>query len=450
MNARKIAFDIIYDAIEKDVKTDEMLSEHSDHRHFNFINNLVSSTVKNLLLLDHIAKEYTKQDLTERPYFRHIFRCFICELYILKTPHHAIFNEWLNIVKKNRKFGTLTGPLNAIMHDLVKKLPSIEDLEIQKTPLSKEKISILYSMPEWIIDEIRDYYSLEEIESIAKLSMETPDTTLRLNTDLAPAAKIKKFLRKDGVEFTDSPFSDDVIYVRRFSKPIQNLSTYIKGFFYIQDEASITFIKSVMPLVKDNTNVLDATCGLGGKITAAYQYSTKTQNMVAWEPNNNKYNMYLQNVNRLQIKGLKQRCTKITKLPLPIKQKHENYFDSIFLDPPCSGWGSLRRKSQAKFSRQPEVVEDLIKLQRKVFASAMKLLKPNGYIFFSLCTLNPKETFENINHFLTEYDNVELVPFPKTSDAIASKFIKDGKYFSPIISETKSDYLFGGILQKKS
>ena len=61
-------------------------------------------------------------------------------------------------------------------------------------------------------------------------------------------------------------------------------------------------------------------------------------------------------------------------------------------------------------------------LQKKLLISAANMLKPNGYLVYSTCTLNKKENERQIQSFLAERSDYSLVsqrtifPFEFDSD----------------------------------
>ena len=69
-------------------------------------------------------------------------------------------------------------------------------------------------------------------------------------------------------------------------------------------------------------------------------------------------------------------------------------FDRVLLDAPCSGIGVLRRRPDARWRLQPEVIPELAALQRELLASAAALVRPGGVLVYSVCTLTREETVD--------------------------------------------------------
>jgi 16S rRNA (cytosine967-C5)-methyltransferase len=67
-------------------------------------------------------------------------------------------------------------------------------------------------------------------------------------------------------------------------------------------------------------------------------------------------------------------------------------FDRVLVDAPCTGLGSLRRRPEARWRRQPSDVGDLTKLQRELLLTAIELTRPGGVIGYVVCTPHLSET----------------------------------------------------------
>lgn len=85
-------------------------------------------------------------------------------------------------------------------------------------------------------------------------------------------------------------------------------------------------------------------------------------------------------------------------------------FDRVLVDAPCSGLGVLRRRADARWRVQPDVVERLALVQRALVGSALGLVRPGGLLVYSVCTLTEAEG-PAVDRWLAEV-HPELVPEP--------------------------------------
>jgi 16S rRNA C967 or C1407 C5-methylase (RsmB/RsmF family) len=81
-------------------------------------------------------------------------------------------------------------------------------------------------------------------------------------------------------------------------------------------------------------------------------------------------------------------------------------FDKILLDAPCSG---NYANDKAWFEeRKVEELKLMVKAQKQLLETALSILKPNGMLVYSTCSLEPEEDEMMINWLLEKHSNVML------------------------------------------
>src|SRR5699024_31011 len=107
--------------------------------------------------------------------------------------------------------------------------------------------------------------------------------------------------------------------------------------------------------------------------------------------------------------------------------KHES-FDRILVDAPCSGLGVIRSKPDIKYNKRPEDIEKLKEIQFDILNEVAPILKKDGKIVYSTCTVDKTENEGVVERFLkvhldftvdeTLYDDINDLP----EDARVTKF----------------------------
>ncbi len=85
--------------------------------------------------------------------------------------------------------------------------------------------------------------------------------------------------------------------------------------------------------------------------------------------------------------------------------------DRVLVDAPCSGFGSLRRRPDARWRIDPEGPDRLAELQVELVSAGIRLLKPGGVLTYSVCTFGDTEGRRVIDQVLARHD-VEPVELP--------------------------------------
>ncbi|HRW37021.1 MAG TPA: transcription antitermination factor NusB [Aquihabitans sp.] len=79
-------------------------------------------------------------------------------------------------------------------------------------------------------------------------------------------------------------------------------------------------------------------------------------------------------------------------------------FDRVLVDAPCSGLGSLRRRPDARWRIDAEAPERLAGLQRELLDAAATLVRPGGWLTYSVCTLTVAETIAVADSFAADHE----------------------------------------------
>ena len=85
-------------------------------------------------------------------------------------------------------------------------------------------------------------------------------------------------------------------------------------------------------------------------------------------------------------------------------------FHAILLDAPCSGVGTWQRNPHARWTTQPEDVQELARVQMKLLKSAAVKLKPGGRLIYAVCTLTRSETVDVAKAFAAAHPQFTLLP----------------------------------------
>jgi 16S rRNA (cytosine967-C5)-methyltransferase len=88
----------------------------------------------------------------------------------------------------------------------------------------------------------------------------------------------------------------------------------------------------------------------------------------------------------------------------------ENSADRLLLDVPCSGLGVLKRNPDAKWKLSPEFVANVKELQQHILQDYGSMLKKDGLMVYSTCSVLPSENEKQVENFLsTNNDKFELI-----------------------------------------
>jgi 16S rRNA (cytosine967-C5)-methyltransferase len=83
----------------------------------------------------------------------------------------------------------------------------------------------------------------------------------------------------------------------------------------------------------------------------------------------------------------------------------------VLVDAPCTGLGSLRRRAESRWRRQPADLPPLTRLQRELLAAGLRAVRPGGLVAYVTCSPHPVETRVTVAETIrrSTVDTVELV-----------------------------------------
>lgn len=209
-------------------------------------------------------------------------------------------------------------------------------------------------------------------------------------------------LRELNVRFERIKFlPDSLIILNRDERFFEKLPMYTKGEIYLQG------ISSQLPVIfldpQPGEKVLDM-CAAPGSKTA--QMAIRMQNngeIVANEKDQIRYEKLKYN---LEKQGVRM-ASCVLGDGGELGEKYPQYFDKVLLDAPCSAEGRIRLQDPRTFKFwSQKVVSQNAKLQRRLFRTAVKVLKPGGTLVYSTCTLAPEENELLIKTELQEFAGI--------------------------------------------
>ena len=356
-----------------------------DRQHRAFVTRLYQGTLERMIELDYIINQFSKTPVNKmKPVIRNIMRMSVYQMkYMDSVPVSAICNEAVKLTVK-RKFGTLRGFVNGVLRNISRNLDSIE---IQGTDV--EKMSVIYSMPKWIVELWLEQYGPEQTQKmLEKIYCEQP-TTVRCNSSKAKTEDIIENLKYQGVKVERSKLYKDALYLSDYDN-LNSLVTFHSGMITVQNLSSMMAGLAANP--KEGDYIIDVCAAPGGKSLHMAELLHGTGMVEARDLTVVKTKLIRENVERTGYKNIVIKEFDATK---PDEDSVEKA-DIIMADLPCSGLGVMGNKSDIKYNVSPDGIKELVALQRKILGVVYKYVKPGGKLIFSTCTVNKMENDENV------------------------------------------------------
>ena len=248
---------------------------------------------------------------------------------------------------------------------------------------------------------IERYSQLTNWDQFREYSLSFLRRSIRINTNLASIAEVKKSIQEKGWQLDPIPWCKEGFWIfHPDRRDVGNLFEHHLGQIYVQEAASM-----IPPLVlnpKPGEIVLDMCAAPGSKTT---QMAVMMKNKGLIVANDYKGT-------RLQSLGINLQRSGLTNTIVSLmsgKRFHEFEFDKILVDAPCSGTGTIRKSLKTISIWNPGMISKLARQQKELIVSAFENLKSGGEMVYSTCSVEPEENEGVVDYLLEKFDNAEVV-----------------------------------------
>ena len=440
-NPRQLAFIALRDVHKgayADVALDRVLQKFNladcDRR---LVTELVYGSVRRQRTLDTLIDQFAKKKSHQQPQdLRTILHLGFYQLrYQERIPASAAVNTTVQLAKENG-FSGLTGFVNGLLRQYLRKaggqgsstslreaaptttlsdrgaeeknslllpqspvpspqspVPHFDPLELPENPV--ERLGILHSFPDWIIQVWLEQLGLDDTEKLCEWMNQSPTIDLRINPLCTSIEEVEAALESAGVLVRRIPHLPQALRFIGNTGAIQKLPGFKEGWWTVQD-ASAQLVGHLLD-PQPGEVVIDACAAPGGKTTHIAELMADEGKIWACDRTPSRLRKLQENSQRLNLQSIEIYTG---------DSRHFNQFqntaDRVLLDAPCSGLGTMHRHADARWRQTPESVRELSVLQRELITHTSTFVKPGGVLVYATCTLHPAENEQVISAFLAE------------------------------------------------
>lgn len=312
-------------------------------------------------------------------------------------------------------------------------------------PLTEELPAFIRGdFPEWLSASIERAFGECAAEEGAALSRRAP-IDLRVNSLKATREKVLKALERLGAVATPlSPIGVRIPAPRGGARApnVEAEAAHGKGWFEVQDEGSQ--LAALLAGAKPRQQVLDLCAGAGGKSLAFAAAMQNTGQIYAYDSDKAKLRPIFERLKRAGTRNVQVMDAGDEDALLSLGRR----FDLVFVDAPCSGSGTWRRRPDSKWRLSEANLAARLEDQKKVLRMAAKLVKPGGRIVYVTCSVLPEENCDQVRWFCEEHEGFRLMPYADewqkqlgTDAPVSSARQADGLQLTPAVHGTDGFYI---------
>lgn len=413
---------------------------------------LVFGTIRNLLAIDRVIEQFSGRPVRRiDKSLLAIIRVGVYELaYNPDTPVYSIVDEAVKSARSEGG-GKQTGFVNAVLRGIIRHIVAREapareagsartlmqspqtgcefdtDFLPDGTSDPAAHLSACFSIPHWLVAGWITEFGPQRARQICLGSNRRPSVYVRVNTRKTRPAPLMERFHEAGIEAevvapADGSAKADMIHLLG-PQAIAQLPGYAEGWFAVQDLSASRAVRMLDP--QPGWAILDLCAAPGTKTAQLAEWTGNAARIVATDVDAERVKKVTENVARLG-------CDSVIVVPwTQIECGQHGPFDAILLDVPCSNTGVLARRVEVRFRIRPDSVEELARTQLALLTRAAALLKDNGTICYSTCSIQRAENSDVVGRFLAADRRFALVR-EELALPCAEPFDHDGAYVAVV------------------
>lgn len=395
MNARDVALHVVRDVFPQQGAQERGAQESLDYRSRKanleprdraFATELAYGSIKMRRTLDWYLKPFIGERPQPPPQAIHeILRLAVYELVYTRADEHATVFEWVNLAKKYGHRG-VANLVNAVLRSFLRDRPLPPTRDLFEN--DDEYVGTRYSLPSWIVRQLRAVFGDERLEEICDALNAAPQTAVTVNA--LKTTRDDLAARWDGAR--PSAFVPESLLVADASRALRE-EPKAAGAWWIQSESSAMVADVAQP--QPGESVLDVCSGRGNKALQTGARLAGEGTLLCVEQDERRAAVLQKRLEEAGIGAGVVVGDASTDLLEPGQQ-----FDRIIVDAPCSGVGVIGRHPEARWKKRDADGERLAFTQRAILEAVSRHVHPGGALVYAVCSTDPRETSGVVERFL--------------------------------------------------
>ncbi|TYT75422.1 16S rRNA (cytosine(967)-C(5))-methyltransferase RsmB [Desulfobotulus mexicanus] len=436
IQAKRLPLDLVIEDFQNTINT----MDPKDRR---LMNAIVYGVLRWRSRLDRVIAESSRTPLHKiEPRIRDILRIAIFQIiYLDRVPESAAIHTAVELTKFISSTRGAPGFVNGVLRNVQKVWTKIYDPP-SETPFI-QRMAWKHAIPEWMLERWTARFGEDRTEILAQSVNRIPSITLRVNRMRTDMENLQGLMDEKVREVSPNPWINDALDFSHPEGAIDRLPGFRDGFFQIQDASAQ--LAGLMLAPRSGERILDACAGYGGKTGHLALLMQNKGEITAVDLNGSKLMRLTHEMQRLGVNIVKTQTQDLTNSKAAMNLGR---FDRIFLDAPCSGMGVIRRNPDIKWNRDEEGLKNFALRQSKLLETMAALLKPGGLMVYAVCSTEPEETTEVIDHFLAHHPEMHReAPGARFPDQ-ARTLLTEKNDFMPWQETFELDGFFATALRK--
>lgn len=324
------------------------------------------------------------------------------------VPAYAAIAQTVELAKRRHGLGA-SKLVNAVLRrtdrerDALKTLPTV-------TSDAAEALALKHSHPRWLVARWIERWGEQDTERL--LALNNAEAPIIIRPYGIVREQLEAMLEEAGVHVSEAPYVSDSIAISG-GITFTELGAFKKGLFFVQDPAAT--LVTEYAAIGAATTVADLCAAPGGK---TLELSKTAGTVLSSDKSFGRLQRLLANQRRLE-------TANIHPFVADARSPATSPVDAVLIDVPCTGTGTFRRHPDARWRLKVSDLAVMSALQKTMLRAAAKIVKPDGLLIYSTCSLEPEENDAQVDSFLS--DNLNWILEPPPEGSVAPELLDNGR-----------------------
>ncbi|MCD6097849.1 methyltransferase domain-containing protein [bacterium] len=366
--------------LEESLRKGEVILERDNlsHKDARLLENILVGVAKNLYLLDYYINSVlarNKLDTTTR----NIARVALYQmLFLSRVPDYAIVSEGVESARELGFPESRCRFVNTALHRLAEAAGKLQP---------PNEMSIRFSHPKFVVESLVEYLGRKQASKVLEANNKPHPTFFRINKLHKEKERfIEKAKERLSISF-HKWFSEYFTVSPNVAPNL--LPGFAEGAFTVQNPAFAIPVLLLEP--QKGELIVEVGTAPGGKLSLIAEMVEEDAKIIGIDISVHKLNITRKNLARLGLKDISLVLADGASLPFP-----DRSIERLLIDAPCSGLGVLSKFPMARYKKTKREMERLARIQEKLLREGVRVLKKDGILVFSTCTLTKMENTDKI------------------------------------------------------
>lgn len=392
--------------------------------------------------LDHLIVTFSKRAVDRLdPEIVEILRLSTYQLlHLTRVPAAAVVDDAVNLAKRAGK-KSASGFVNAVLRAISRQrhalpLPPRPD-NVNDRQAVLDYFATSLSHPRWLVARWFDRFGFEATERWLQFNNTPAPLTLRVNRLKLTSEQLVERLERDDIRVSRGRFAPHALFIEE-GHPLRG-SGVAEGWFVVQDEASqlVTLLAGSAP----GPRVLDTCASPGGKTTALAATMDNKGLVVASDVRGRRIELLRRTVSASGATNVH-----VVQADLMNRLPFSTTFDTVFVDAPCSGLGTLRRDPDIRWRRREDDLAVLASAQLVMLRNAAECVAPGGRLVYATCSSEPEENEAVVEGFLDTARG--FAPVDAATTGVPAEVVDDRGQFRTAPHLHGLEGFYGAVFQR--